>query len=393
MSEHDTLQLLCVVGTSPAVVSETIFGLCVERGEAIDRVAIVTTTVGKRELAAELRTILAVMAADYHLVNIPDPEGLEILWKIPEQDGAPLEDIRDATQSAAMANLITRTVEELTREGQPRLHASLAGGRKTMGYYLGSAMSLLARPTDELSHVLVSERAEQCKTFWYPPPTPRQMTTYEGEVFDASQERVELHTLPLIRLQHRLDMRGGALPDFAELVGMAQHAMREPRVELDCETGRLSVDGRNLQLKPVQHSILAVLLVARAHRQTPVARDDTLFADAPLGALRVWFYELRNMQGHDALFLDDQPDPEKPSATIEAHWDEMRRRLNKDRSRLKKQLAAQLPEYLVELLEVKQTRDEDGERWLEVAFPAHTIHLIAPGALEGRCPWSRDEPG
>lgn len=38
------------------------------------------------------------------------------------------------------------------------IHLSLAGGRKTMSYYAGQAMNLVARPQDRLSHVILSDK-------------------------------------------------------------------------------------------------------------------------------------------------------------------------------------------------------------------------------------------
>jgi len=51
------------------------------------------------------------------------------------------------------------------------LHCSLAGGRKTMGLYLGFALQLYGRPDDALSHVLVHPpELEMDSAFFYPPP-------------------------------------------------------------------------------------------------------------------------------------------------------------------------------------------------------------------------------
>ena len=52
------------------------------------------------------------------------------------------------------------------------LHVSIAGGRKTMGFYVGYALSLFARDQDRLSHVLVPPSLESRQDFFYPPPPP-----------------------------------------------------------------------------------------------------------------------------------------------------------------------------------------------------------------------------
>jgi CRISPR-associated protein (TIGR02584 family) len=61
-------------------------------------------------------------------------------------------------------------VRELTADPDCAIHASIAGGRKTMGFYLGYALSLFGRPQDRLSHVLVSSPFESNQNFFYPLP-------------------------------------------------------------------------------------------------------------------------------------------------------------------------------------------------------------------------------
>lgn len=86
-------------------------------------------------------------------------------------DGSELDDIVDEAGNHAAADQITRLLRELTRDPGNRLHVSLAGGRKTMGFYIGYALSLYARPQDRLSHVLVNPPFESHPEFFYPPTT------------------------------------------------------------------------------------------------------------------------------------------------------------------------------------------------------------------------------
>jgi CRISPR-associated protein (TIGR02584 family) len=56
-------------------------------------------------------------------------------------DRQPLPDIRTADDNARMADAIANRVRELTSDPACALHVSLAGGRKTMGYYASSAVA------------------------------------------------------------------------------------------------------------------------------------------------------------------------------------------------------------------------------------------------------------
>ncbi|MBV5299598.1 MAG: TIGR02584 family CRISPR-associated protein, partial [Rhodoferax sp.] len=76
-------------------------------------------------------------------------------------------DIRSPADNRAAADFITAQVRAITADSGCALHASIAGGRKTMGFYLGYALSLFGRPQDRLSHVLVSEPFESSYDFFY----------------------------------------------------------------------------------------------------------------------------------------------------------------------------------------------------------------------------------
>ena len=55
-----------------------------------------------------------------------------------------------------------------------------------MGFYLGYAFSLYARPQDRLSHVLVSSPFESHPEFFYPPATPRRLSTRDNRHIDTA---------------------------------------------------------------------------------------------------------------------------------------------------------------------------------------------------------------
>ena len=69
-----------------------------------------------------------------------------------------MDDARSREDQEALGDFIIAKVAELTSDPKTCIHASIAGGRKTMTFYLGYAMSLFGRIQDELSHVLVVTR-------------------------------------------------------------------------------------------------------------------------------------------------------------------------------------------------------------------------------------------
>lgn len=152
--------LLCVIGLTPQVVTETLYALAKEEPQSAlpDRIKVITTTEGKRRLILTLFTegggygYLDQLCADYGIERGAlhfDESCIEVVYGT---DGKPLSDIVTEEDNAAAADLIHERIRNLTQETE-RLHVSLAGGRKTMSFYAGYSLSLYGRPTDRLSHV------------------------------------------------------------------------------------------------------------------------------------------------------------------------------------------------------------------------------------------------
>lgn len=156
--------LLAVCGLSPQVITETLHALAVERQPAFvpTEIRLITTSEGaeraRLSLLSEEPGRLARLCRDYDLPAITF--GFEDIEVLRDASGAPLADIRTPEDNLRMADLITARVRTLTADPGSALHISIAGGRKTMGYSVGYALSLFGRPQDRLSHVLVAEPFE-----------------------------------------------------------------------------------------------------------------------------------------------------------------------------------------------------------------------------------------
>ena len=155
------------------------------------------------------------------------------------------------------------------------LHVSIAGGRKTMGYYVGYALSLFGRPQDRLSHVLVSEPFESNWEFFYPAPASRVMTTRDNKLVDAADARVTLAEIPFLRLREGLPKRlieGAAT--FGESVEAAQRALAPPDLAIDLAGGRIRAGGEVVPLPPAILAFYA-LMARRRLKGMHAARWDT----------------------------------------------------------------------------------------------------------------------
>jgi CRISPR-associated protein (TIGR02584 family) len=151
--------VLAVTGLSPQIVTETIYALAAAGKPAWGptEIRIITTRRGAEEAQ---RAFLSdegwfhQLCADYRLPEVAF--GPENIHAIRAPGGASLDDILGEADNAAIADFITEGVREITADPNASLHVSIAGGRKTMGFYVGCALSLFGREQDRLSHVLTA---------------------------------------------------------------------------------------------------------------------------------------------------------------------------------------------------------------------------------------------
>ena len=194
--------LLCVAGMTPQIITETLFALH-RKGERIDEIRVITTLEGQKRIKQTLLNpnsgkfyeFCRDFGIDCSSIKF-DQTTIALLDK---PDGTTLEDIRTVEENVLAGDKICKIVAELCKDENTRIHASAAGGRKTMSIYLTAAMQLFGRHEDKLSHVLVSEDFEGHPQFFYPPPVAkilditdretkkvlRQISTADAEVYLA----------------------------------------------------------------------------------------------------------------------------------------------------------------------------------------------------------------
>lgn len=254
--------LLCVGGLSPQIVTETLYALTVmgEPRFVPTEIHLLTTAEGAER--ARL-TLLSDEPGWFHRLRqdhgLPEIRfNLDTIHILRAADGRPLTDIREMADNEAIADAITAKVRQLTADPDSAVHASIAGGRKTMGFYLGYALSLFGRPQDRLSHVLVSSRFESNQDFFYPTPQERVIYTADRQPLDASAATVMLADIPFVRLRDGLQealLREGA--SFSDVVRQAQRNLAAPRLTLDPATCRARCGETTLRLTPISFAWLA----------------------------------------------------------------------------------------------------------------------------------------
>ena len=259
--------LLAVTGLSPQVITETVYALAVAGRPAWvpHEVHLVTTAEGARRarlaLLSERPAWFPRLLEDYGLPPIAFDDGH--IHVLDDENGNPLDDIRTLHDNRRAADMITALVQQFTGDTESELHLSIAGGRKTMGYYLGYALSLFGRPQDRLSHVLVDEPFESSWNFFYPTPYSQVIETRDNSLADTRDARVTLAEIPFVTLRHGLDQRlleGEAT--FSEAVAAARRSFAPPSLTIDLDGQAIEAGGRIIHIPPRQLALYSLF----AHR-------------------------------------------------------------------------------------------------------------------------------
>jgi len=233
--------LFVVTGLTPAVVTESLYALAIARKPAFIPTEIHVLTTGKgAELAT--RQLFAASGGHFHRIVAEYPVLGDIRFKanhitvIKDQSGRVLDDITTLQENQDAADAITDAVRRYTLDENTALHVSLAGGRKTMGFFAGYALSLFGRPQDMLSHVLVPPGVERHAEFYFPSTKQGTLISADGEEIVSATVDVLLAEIPVVRLRHGIPpaLISGA-GTYRSVVTAAQASLGAPSIRLDIE--------------------------------------------------------------------------------------------------------------------------------------------------------------
>lgn len=271
--------LLAVSGMSPQIVTETLYSLAINKPEPFipTEIHLITTVSGAKEARLQLlhpkTGKIQQLRDDYGLPDIYFPE--ENIHIIEDYQALPLDDIKTPAQNEAAADYITAIVSDLTRHDDTAIHVSIAGGRKTMGYYLGYALSLYGRPQDRLSHVLVTDRYESLKDFFYPTPTSQVIYDRDNRALDAKEAEIMLAEIPFVRLrggipEHLLDRKIG----FSESVYQARRLESGPLLEIDLKHKCFYAKGVRVKMTDINYGFYLWMIQQTVELNRSIRRKD-----------------------------------------------------------------------------------------------------------------------
>ena len=225
--------LVAVTGMSPQIVTETVYALHAKQDWRPDEIHVLTTQIGYDNITKALlgeNGFFGRLCQEYELPAIQfDEENIHVIC---DAEGKKLADIRTPEENNLAADMIVNFIRTLCADENTELHVSIAGGRKSMGFYIGYALSLFGRPQDKLSHVLVEEAFEQNREFFYPPKTKTTLNTDRYGMKDAAQAQVMLAEIPFVRMSYGMPNLYADNMSFSETVDAVQRSQKNGKLIL-----------------------------------------------------------------------------------------------------------------------------------------------------------------
>lgn len=334
--------LLCVTGLTPQVVTETVYALHAEAADRVpDEVHVVTTSEGAQRIR------LALLSDDPGWFNrMRDEYQMPLIRFTGDQvhvlrdaEGHPLSDIRTADDNAVAANQLAELVRALTRDDDTALHVSLAGGRKTLGFFAGYALSLFGRPQDRLSHVLASEPFESSWDFFYPTRSERIIRTRDDKLADCATAQVTLADIPFVRLRRMLPT--ATLTEdtsFADVVRAAQGHVGPAHLRLDLANMRITTPAGDFELPAAELAFLAWFARRAQQGLPPIAAP--LKTDEEKACGQAYLREYQRIRGQ--AYADGRTAERYAMGMSKADFEERKSKL---RAALKRLLGVEAADY------------------------------------------------
>jgi len=248
--------LLAVIGMTPQIVTETLYKLAVDSEPQFipTEVHLITTKEGAESAKIALlgtaydKGWFHLFCEDYQLDQIQFNE--ENIHIITDPEGQFIDDNQSTQHNKIASDFITDKVKSFTQDDNTALHVSLAGGRKTMSYYAGYALSLYGRLQDHLSHVLVSKVFMSNKNFFYPRPKEKaRRLEIDKRFYSTESAKIILSDIPYVRMRYQVPqalLEGNE--GFQETVNKIEKFNQLPQVTLYRYERKVEFNGTLLAL-------------------------------------------------------------------------------------------------------------------------------------------------
>lgn len=269
VKEEEGVVLISVVGMSPAVVTESIWGLHLEHPELVpDEVVVYTTRLAWDNMQKALTASKGGVSV-WEDLQQKVGKSVRLRKRIFEDtQGGELADIVTSADQELVADQLLRGIREFKnpQQGKYRVVASVAGGRKSMSALMYAAMSLGAEADDLITHVLAEEVATSCPEFFFPAQEKQELVNRKGEAFTAAGVQIEMAEIPFVPLAS-LVKQTDFKPDgcFTRLVKRAREVVtrlspEETKIRLSMTECKVRINGQELKLDARPYTLMAILV-------------------------------------------------------------------------------------------------------------------------------------
>jgi len=287
MAEEKKNIFITVAGSTPQIITESLYDLIVQKKINIAEVHIITTLHGEERCNDLVFTF--PNGAFYRFCSAYNLRPTDIKIEIPvieDQDGKKLHDIRNTSENEIAADFIDEKIRTLSEREDVRLLGSLSGGRKSMSAYMAYAMQLYARRDDRLFHVLIEPECLESNPYFFFPPARGESFSFtnrkkEEETIPAEKIKITNAEIPFLRVRRFLDFdRDLESPSYTDRVQRTQKTIDEafkPKVVFDIEnkekdkwlTVILDQQVWNIHMKPQELAIYKYI-----HDKGSIVNDD-----------------------------------------------------------------------------------------------------------------------
>lgn len=266
--------LIVLLGTSPAILTETVWALAVNEKIVPDEIEIWTTKTGKEKFEAQVfnpeKNVWESLKADLikRKIDIADKLILgDDSWKIfANTEKQRLEDLLTTDDNLAAAD---KMLAELRKYDEPstQILLSIAGGRKTMSALALQCMSLLGREGDKVYHVLVNSPFDTGLNppFFFPEKKGKKWQlreTKEKTTVTDEMAQINLFNVPYIRMRPLYEEKlKEKVVSFSKLCERIQDKInRKPVLKMNPKTGETWLDDKEINLSaPEFFTLLCVV--------------------------------------------------------------------------------------------------------------------------------------
>ncbi len=364
--EYPVRILLCIIGKTPQIVTETLYKLAVDSEPAFvpTEIHLITTTEGANSAKNALLGVTGRegefynFCKDYNMQQISFNE--ENIHVIAGENGLYINDAHSSEHNRIIADFITNKVRELTKNKNSSLHLSLAGGRKTMSYYAGYALSLYGRMQDRLSHVLVAKPFQENEKFFYPPPVPRRIAI-NNTYYSTDEANIILSDIPFVRMRYQVPealLTGTA--GFQETVEAIQRFAQPETIEINVGKKEIRLNGMKIEMNDADLALYLWMCERRKNNEPPLVPDADAFVE---DYIEVYARIVGKMSG---MIERVEEIAQKRTAEQQKDWFQQRK------SKLKKAIVKVLGDRAARPFLI-QTVECDGQAGYEISMDSKSI--------------------